>query len=209
MPTSSLTHIKPSSMDELCELLATNKIDTTGWGISPIRSLEKLLKTLKNNYVYFIKSDSKPLTLHVHSVVVYVWYMSTPMLELFEEFQQYPNGEQLSRHEQFDGLGETSDFIGGQPEDFLEGAHRLLQEELGQSQPLFLERERYHLFRMTDQIKEPMIHDKWPLRAVFHRHKSICQIEHNSPLFLHEGYTELTDDGRTIKFSWRDKDAKK
>ncbi|MBP6858311.1 MAG: hypothetical protein KBC33_00555 [Candidatus Pacebacteria bacterium] len=219
MPTTLTEYeqIKPANVDELKELLDRNHISTDGWGTNGIHSIEKLLKTLRENHVYFVQPPRlngarHPLTLHVHCAVVIVWYMSTPLRELYEKRQIFPDGHVIDRSGTFNGLGETLNWNDGYPEDPDSGAHRLLCEELGQSQPLFKERVRYQCFHKETTTLGPIPHDKWPFLGVFHRNVKMCEIPHGSPLYLPDGYVEVEkpeDGGRRIEFAWRDVDRMK
>ncbi len=212
MRTKENWYVKPVTERDLIDLLEQHGIQTAGWGISPIHSLEKLLKTLQKCHVHFeLPHDGGPdrLTLHVYPAVVTVWYMGSPMRELYEHEQIFPDGRRFSRNGTFDGLGETLNFDlpTNIAESAEEGAHRLLKEELGQSQPLFGERVRYTLFRKMSEVKGPIPHDKWPIQAYFHRKKFGCELPQGSALYLPDGYIEYEqpeDGGRMIVFKWKD-----
>ena len=173
-----------------------------------IRPVSKLLEYFRNNHVYFertrhMNGAGARYILHVHCAVAVVRYMSGQLQELYEEYQILPNGKRIERHLTFNGLAETLNH-NGVPELTDEACHRLLVEELGQTQPLFKEQVGYQLFHLKDELMGPMLNDKWPVLCIFHRSEWESQIPHGSPLYIPSGYKETKKDGTVIKFSWKD-----
>lgn len=158
------------------------------------RPIEHLIKYLNEDQVTFRGPDHR--IIDVNAAVILVFYDNGSTFELYEEYQLKPgSAEKLVRSHDFDGIAETM----RKGEDVERAAKRGLREELK-----FWDPRKYTLHPLVE-LKEltPMKSEKFPgLLAVYRRHISHCYI--SKALYKPEGYLECEENGREIKFSWRE-----
>ena len=180
------------------------------WGIPPARTFEDFCGYHEKDRLYFrngggSKKDggnsngngnghSSEFIIDVHAAIVIVIYQPKRKgwLELFEDYQEFPDGHRLPRG--YNGIAETLSRI----ETLVEGAERCLAEEIGFTDP-----SKYQLSGCLHiERRKPVPSEKWPgVQAAYHRHIFECTISRK--LYRPNGYVEEEKDGRRIFFKWR------
>ena len=175
---------------EIVEMLRRHKVEFESWGSGTSRTLDDLFKYHERDKLHFRNgSGGGKLIIDVCSVVVIVIHkFSRKWLELYEDRQEFPNG-QILRRTNFNGIADTMK----RGEDFIQSAKRCLFEEVG-----FCDPSRYTLSSLIKiEHRDLTPSEKWPgITAAYHRHIFECEIDRS--LFRRSGYVEKADDGRKI-----------
>jgi len=184
-------------VEELRAFLLSRKIPLHVWGQGQNRPIEHLWKSLGEEQVHVVDQGEKhaPVVVVNASIAYVQHYRSSDgeLVELYEKSQTFPNGTTITRD--YRGIAETRK-KGEQP---IQGAYRLLAEELGQTEPKF--RKFANLKHCPCETLRNPSEKYFGLSAVYRRSIFRCEIDSS---YYHKEYVEVDPENGIITcFEWR------
>lgn len=182
------------SRDQMIYRLRKHRVSRAEWGTKTYRTFGDLMNYHERDKLFVRNGTSDRFIIDVHvAVILVVHKYKGQWLELYEAYQEFPDGHTLSR-DNFNGIAETAK----REESMVKSAQRCLAEELNFHDPA-----KYELSRcLKVENWDPIPSEKWPggVWSSFHRHIFECTIQRS--LFLPDGYMEQ-EKNRKIFFKWR------
>jgi hypothetical protein len=142
-------------------LLDRHRVNYKEWGTGTSYSLSELIRRLNSEEIALVEENDGRLILRMKVVIVHLHYRGAGGHLVLHEKGQYFYESRKTLHRNVEGIAETAK----KDETLIETGQRVLNEELGQSQPKFRDPKNYPQL-ITDRSRTELDREegsrKWP-----------------------------------------------